>query len=552
VAWRALGAGVPLTAVRASEPEAVLAAFHRPDAASHVSLVPVQLARLLDAAGDAPPPPSLRAVLLGGAPIPPDLVRRATAAGWPVIPTYGLTETGSGVTALPVDEAATAPGSAGRPLPGVAVRIAQPGADGVGAIEVRTPAAFSGYLGRGAESAAALTADGWLRTGDLGRLDADARLFVADRRDDVVVSGGENVYPAEVEAVLASHPAIAEAGVASRPDPLWGAVPVAGIVLEPGAADPGDETLRAWCRARLATSKVPVAFARLGALPRTASGKLRRGDLRDALTPLVVLLHATLSTARQLGPLARALGAPGDLRVVALDRQGSGERRLEPPRAVAMEEHVADLAALLDAQGAGRAVLVGHSFGGVVALEAAARLPERIAAVVAWEPPYAPLADAAVRPLFAVVERETADALACDGRAGAARAFLERVAGPGAWDSMPARARDFLASEGGGAVADAGMTGLEPDGLPAISCPVTILTGAASDPFYAPLADALAVRIPGARRMSLPGLRHTAPITEPDAVAAAIRAALGRPTSPGGPTSLGRPVAASRPQETPA
>ncbi len=213
-----------------------------------------------EAAGDAPDaaaPPALRAILLGGAPIPPDLVRRATAAGWPVIPTYGLTEAGSGVTALPASESAATPGSAGRPLPGVMLRIAGPDPGGVGEIQVRTPAAFSGYLGREAESAAAFTADGWLRTGDLGRLDAEARLFVADRRDDLVVSGGENVYPAEVEAVLAAHPAIADAGVAGRPDSTWGAVPVAGIVLRPGALDPGDGALRAWCRERLAPAKVP-------------------------------------------------------------------------------------------------------------------------------------------------------------------------------------------------------------------------------------------------------------------------------------------------------
>lgn len=561
VAWRALGAGLPLHVVPAFDPEAVLAALRGPDAPSHCSLVPFQLARLLEAAavaagdapaseaaGDAPDvavPPALRAILLGGAPIPPDLVRRATAAGWPVIPTYGLTEAGSGVTALPASESAATPQSAGRPLPGVMLRIAEPDPGGVGEIQVRTPAAFSGYLGREAESAAAFTADGWLRTGDLGRLDAGARLFVADRREDLVVSGGENVYPAEVEAVLAAHPAIADAGVAGRPDSTWGALPVAGIILRPGALDPGDGALRAWCRERLAPAKVPAAFVRLAALPRTASGKLRRADLRERLTPLVVLLHATLSTGRQLGPLARALAAPGDLRVVAPDRRGSGEHRLDPPRAVAMDEHLVDLAALLDAEGVGRAVLVGHSFGGVVALEAAARLPERVAAVVAYEPPYGPLAPAPVRPFFDVAARETLDALARDGRAGAARAFLERAAGLGAWDAMPGRTRAFLSSEGGGAVADAGMAGLEPDGLGAIACPVTVLTGAASEPFYVPIADALAARIPGARRAELPALRHTAPITDPGAIADAVRAAL----APAGAAHLD---AARWPQEAPA
>jgi len=371
--------------------------------------------------------------------------------------------------------------------------------------------------------------------------------LICDRRDDLLISGGENVYPAEVEAVLTSHPAIADAGVAGRADPTWGAVPVAGIVLRRGIPDPGDVDLRAWCHERLAPAKVPASFVRLPVLPRTPSGKLRRRELRETLTPLVVLLHATLSTGRQLAPLARALGAPGDLCVVTPDRQGSGTRRLDPPREVDVAEHVADLAALLDAEGVERAIVVGHSFGGLVALEAAARLPERVAAVVAYEPPYAPLADPAVRPYFAIVAQQTRDALKRDGRPGAARAFLERVAGPGTWSAMPERARVFLAAEGGGAVADAGMAGLDPDSLAGVSCPVTILTGSASETFYAPIAEGLAARIPGARRVDLPGLRHTAPITDPALIADAVRAALARPVP-----SLARPAAAAPLQETPA
>ncbi len=285
VAWRAIGAGVPLRVFPSFDVAPVLDALrHQPT--SHVSLVPTQLAQLLGAAdrdargrGHS----SLRAVLLGGAPIPAVLVTRALAAGWPVVPTYGLTEAGSGVSALATGEVATHPGSAGRPLPGVQVRIADPAADGTGEIQVRSPAAFSGYLGSPEATDAAFEADGWLRTGDAGSIDADGFLHVLDRRDDLVVSGGENVFPAEVEAVIAEHPGIAEAGVAGRPDPTWGAVPVASVVLRPGAPVPSDAELRAFCGARLAPYKVPAAFIVVASLPRTASGKLRRSELRAAL-----------------------------------------------------------------------------------------------------------------------------------------------------------------------------------------------------------------------------------------------------------------------------
>jgi O-succinylbenzoic acid--CoA ligase len=207
-------------------------------------------------------------------------VTRALEAGWPVVPTYGLTEAGSGVTALATAEAAAFPESAGRALPGVGVRIERPGVDGVGEILVTTPARFEGYLGDAAATEAALAVDGSIRTGDLGRLDADGRLFLTDRRSDLIVRGGENVGPAEVEAVLVGHPAVADAGVVGRADPEWGQVAVAAVVLRPGVADPGDEALLAHCRRRLAPYKVPTAFVRQPALPRTASGKLRRAELR--------------------------------------------------------------------------------------------------------------------------------------------------------------------------------------------------------------------------------------------------------------------------------
>jgi len=122
---------------------------------------------------------------------------------------------------------------------------------------------------------------GWLHTGDLGRLDAEGRLEILDRRADLIVSGGENVYPAEVEAALLEHPTVAEAAVVAQPDHEWGARPLAFVVLRaPGPADP--EALARHCRARLAAYKVPVEFRRAEALPRNAAGKVLRAALRDA------------------------------------------------------------------------------------------------------------------------------------------------------------------------------------------------------------------------------------------------------------------------------
>ena len=238
----------------------------------------------------------------------------------------------------------------------------------------------------------------------------------------------------------------------------------------------------------------------------------------------IVLLHATLSVSVQLAGLGRLLAARGP--VYALDRRGSGESPQPAPWPLDVAVHVADVAALLDAEGIAAAILVGHSFGGVVALEAAARLRGRVMAVVAWEPPYGPLADGATRAQFAAVALATERAHATGGAAAAAATFLEGVAGDGAWSALPERARAFLAAQGDGAYADAALTGLDAAGLAQIDVPVAILTGAASDPFYAPIARAVVSRVPGARLVTLDGLRHTAPISDPDPVAAAILGTL--------------------------
>jgi O-succinylbenzoic acid--CoA ligase len=207
-----------------------------------VSLVPTQLRRLLDAG--TRPGSRLRVVLLGGAPATPDLLDRARDAGWPVAETYGLTQACSQVT---VD---------GRPLPGVAVTIATDGE-----ILVEGPTVAGG---------------GVLHTGDLGRIE-DGRLTVIGRKSDTIVTGGENVAPAEVEAALLEHPAVADAGVFSRPDPEWGEAVTARVVLR-APAEPHE--LREWVAGRLARYKVPKAIVVADALPRTASGKLLRRELR--------------------------------------------------------------------------------------------------------------------------------------------------------------------------------------------------------------------------------------------------------------------------------
>jgi O-succinylbenzoic acid--CoA ligase len=222
-----------------------------------VSLVPTMVGRLLDAG--VRPSPALRCALIGGGPLGADLAQRAARAGLPVAQTYGLTEASSQVTTSEIGDAATA----GRPLDGVGLEIAPDGE-----ILVSGPTVSAGAAG----------SDGRLHTGDLGRVDDRGRLLVTGRRADTIVTGGENVSPAEVEAVLEAHPDVAEAAVHGRPDSEWGEALVATVVPRPGAVpDPGD--LRRHCRERLAGFKVPKAIELAAALPRTQSGKLRRGDL---------------------------------------------------------------------------------------------------------------------------------------------------------------------------------------------------------------------------------------------------------------------------------
>jgi O-succinylbenzoic acid--CoA ligase len=213
-----------------------------------VSLVPTMLARLLDAGLERPP--TLRWALLGGGPAPQALLERAQAAAVPVAPTYGMTEACSQIATF------------GWPLPGVELRLAGD------EVAVRGPIVAESCLGE----------DGWLHTGDLGRFDERGRVEIVGRIGETIISGGENITPAEVEAALLAHPAVTDAGVFARPDLEWGEAVVAKVVLRNGSQVAAAE-LREHVALRLASFKVPKAIEFVDSLPRTASGKLLRREL---------------------------------------------------------------------------------------------------------------------------------------------------------------------------------------------------------------------------------------------------------------------------------
>jgi len=248
-----------------------------------LSLVPTMLSRLLAYRRGRPISTDLRVVLLGGAATTPQLLRHALTAGYPVCATYGLTEATSQVaTAAPPQPGATEPLPM-RPLRGIELRIVDgdrelpPGV--AGEITVRGPTVMQGYLNDAGATRRALR-DGWLLTGDIGCLHGDGSLRVLDRRDDLVVSGGENVYPAEVEAVLLEHPAVTEAAVTGVPDTDLGARVVAWVTIRPGA-DVDAAALQRFCRTRLAGYKLPRDIRFVDALPRTVAGKLQRQRLTE-------------------------------------------------------------------------------------------------------------------------------------------------------------------------------------------------------------------------------------------------------------------------------
>jgi fatty-acyl-CoA synthase len=231
---------------------------------------------------------SLRLVVVGGAPMPASLLETWQARGVDIVQGYGLTEAAPNVLCLPPEEARRKLGYAGKPYPHVDVALRDPESGvvldgpGVGELLVRGPNVFAGYWRNPAASEAAFV-DGWLRTKDLAERDEEGFYRIAGRLEELVISGGENVYPAEIEEVLHAHPDVVEAAVVGVPDERWGEVCAAFVVLREGATA-GEDELRDHCRERLARFKVPRTVTLVEALPRSSMGKVLKDVLRAGAT----------------------------------------------------------------------------------------------------------------------------------------------------------------------------------------------------------------------------------------------------------------------------
>lgn len=234
-------------------------------AITHASLVPTMLRRFIKTRGAEPASKTLRCLLIGGAHADEDLVREALDLGLPLALTYGMTEASSQVATAPPELVARKPGTVGRPLPGVEIRMSPENE-----ILVRGETVAPG---KGDE-------EGWLHTGDLGRLDGDGDLWITGRISSRIISGGVNVDPAEVEALLRTHPGVREVAVVGIPDPEWGERVAAAVVADSGRImDRGE--LDRLSRAALSPAKRPGTYALVRALPRNPNGKVDRERVRD-------------------------------------------------------------------------------------------------------------------------------------------------------------------------------------------------------------------------------------------------------------------------------
>ena len=287
----AISEGAHLFMMRMPDPAAALAMLEA-EKITHTFYVPALMAAMTQVPGAADRDYSaLKSLSYGASPMPLP-VMRASLKLFPGVmqQVYGMTEQSGMVTVLgPADHADPALAhrlvSAGKPISGVEIEIRDPAigkpvATGeAGEICVRSEQLMGGYWGKPEATAAAMTPDGWLRSGDGGHMDADGYLYVTDRIKDMIISGGENIYPAEIERVLAEHPSLQDVAVIGVPDERWGEVPKAVVVAAPGASVDVEQVL-AWCRERLAAFKCPKTIDVVAELPRNPTGKILKKDLR--------------------------------------------------------------------------------------------------------------------------------------------------------------------------------------------------------------------------------------------------------------------------------
>jgi O-succinylbenzoic acid--CoA ligase len=276
--YRSVLYGTALSIQRGFDPERTREALA---GASTVSLVPTMLERLLDS-GSVPP---LRFVLLGGAPCPPELLERAQKRAIPVAPTYGMTETASGIATARPEEARSHPGSVGHPHMFAEVSILDEAgvpreAGETGEIVISGPMVTPGYLD--GDVTADQFINGGIRTGDRGYRDEAGRLYVTGRADETILTGGENVDPAEVVSVLRTHPGVDDCAVVGLDDDDWGER-VAALVVPADDADPSASALETHSQGRLAGYKTPRTIEFAADLPRTASGTVDRAAVVDRL-----------------------------------------------------------------------------------------------------------------------------------------------------------------------------------------------------------------------------------------------------------------------------
>ena len=241
-----------------------------------ISVVTMMLQRLLSEREGRRYPESFRCMLLGGGPAPLPLLEEAKTSDIPVFQSYGMTETSSQIVTLSPEHALNKLGSAGKALFPGQLRINEQAEDGVGEVFVKGPMVTKGYLHNAVETEKALR-DGWLATGDLGYLDDDGFLYIVDRRTDLIISGGENIYPSEIESVLTGMKEIKEVGVVGKQDETWGKIPVAFVV--PHSKTVTKEQIRTYAASYLAAYKRPKEIHVVDHLPRNASNKLVRKEL---------------------------------------------------------------------------------------------------------------------------------------------------------------------------------------------------------------------------------------------------------------------------------